>query len=308
MSILDLAADAQDVKGSSTGEGFTKTLPREGIAMLRMSGYVELGVQEQEWKGKKKLAKPVIVTFELVHPDHKIKNKEGEFVGYHTVDVRLSKSDFEKSNYMRLFKKLNYNGKVKYAKGTIPSLAKFLGDGFLGKIYHNTVGEGDKARTYVNLYEEPGDYTIGAPNVPITDETGLPTGEVRPIKIPEMNAQPRLFIWEAPGMSDEAYRDMFQSISIVGTKKDGSPKNNWLVDIILGPENVALPGSRTEALFVKDKELEGLVGEATESNSLAKAVEKVKASVAEREPFAPHVDTFVDEFDSEEDPLTALGL
>ena len=252
MSILDLANEAKDVANTS-GAGNDFQPPRAGVALLRLCSYIELGVFEGDWKGKKKLNKKVLVEFECVHPDHKIMDKDGGFRGYHKIYIRLNKSGHAKSRYMALFNKLNYDGQVTFTKDTIPALSRFLGHAFLGTIYHNEVGD----KTYANLDKE-GDFSIQAPRSPINDPTtGLPTGEYQDLDVPEMNATPRLFLWEAPGMPVSGYHKMWESIYIEGEKDDGSSKN-WIQNTILSEENVALHGSKAEELFVENGELSNL--------------------------------------------------
>ena len=264
MSILDLASEAEDVVDTNAGGGDFKP-PRPGVALLRLCSYIELGMYEGEWKGKKKQNKKCIVEFELVHDDHKIINKEGVFIGYHKIYVRLNKSGHVKSKYMALFNRLNYDGKVKYTKDTIPALSKFLGQPFLGTVVHNAY----KEKIYANL-DKDGDFLISAPRTPVNDAaTGLPTGEYKDLVIPEMNVKPRLFLWESPGMSNSGYHTMWESIYIDGDKDDGTSKN-WIQNTIKSEENIALPGSIAEQLFVEDGELSNLGSKIlTEDPSLA---------------------------------------
>lgn len=247
MSIYDIATEAEDVKDSGGGGDFKP--PRAGVALLRLCSYIELGVHEGEWKGKKKQNKKILIEFECVHPDHKIVGNDGSFKGYHKVFVRLNKSGHVKSKYMALFNKLNHDGKIHVDKDRIPNMGKFLGDAFLGTIFHNEY----KGKIYANL-DQDGVYSIQAPKSPVMD-MGVPTGEYQDIVVPEMNAQPRLFLWEAPGMSNSAYHEMWESISIEGEKDDGTSKN-WIQNIILSEENIALPGSKAEEMFVEKGQLD----------------------------------------------------
>ena len=247
MSILDIAADAEDVKDSGGGGDFKP--PREGVALLRLVSYIELGVYEGEWKGKKKQNKKVLIEFELVHPDHKIIGNDGSFKGYHKLLVRVNKSGHAKSKYMALFNKLNYDGKIHVDKDRIPNMGKFLGDAFLGTVYHNEY----KEKIYANL-DRDGVYSVQAPKSPLMD-MGVPTGEYQDIIVPEMNMQPRLFLWEAPGMSNSAYHEMWESIHIDGEKDDGTSKN-WIQNLIMSDENIALPGSKAEEMFIEKGQLD----------------------------------------------------
>jgi hypothetical protein len=244
MNIYDIANQANDVKDNNTGPMKFEP-PREGVALMRMCGYIELGLFETEWKGKKKNQHKCIVEFELLHPDHKIM-KDGVFKGYHKITVRLTKSGFEKSNYMKLFTKMNYAGSVATEEGKIPTLSRFLGMPFMGTVFHNPW----KEKVFANINKD-GEYFIGAAQTPVMDETtGLPTQQYRPVVVPEMNALPRLFLWEAPEMSKSDYHAMWETLYIEGERDDGTSKN-WIQEIILSPENLELPGSMAEQCFVE---------------------------------------------------------
>lgn len=250
MSIFDIAENAEDVSGSTGGGGMTFEPPREGMALMRMCSYIELGVYDTEWKGTHKEKEKVLVEFELLHADHQITGKDGRFIGNHKVTVRLNKSGFEKSNYMKVFNKLNYDGSVHVQDNKVPSLSKFLGKAFLGQIYHNVW----KEKTYANL-DKDGEYSFSAPQMALADEaTGMPTGKYRPITVPEMNVKPKLFLWESPGMSKANYHEMWDTLYIEGERDDGTSKN-WIQELILSPENLALPGSVAEELFVEGDKL-----------------------------------------------------
>lgn len=247
MSLLDLAHEAEDAKDEKASGNRVRTLPREGVALLRMCSYIETGVFKGEWKGAERINAKVLVEFELVHPDHKIMSEDGQQLGYHRIWVRLNKSGHEKGNYMKFFKKLNYDNKVKVKKKRIPNMSKFLGDGFLGQVYHNVSGD----KTYANL-DSDGVYSIRAPRTQVQDAaTNMPTDEWKDIVVPEMSVKPKLFLWESPNMSDSNYMSMFESIYIEG-EYEGKSKN-WIQDTILSPENIALPGSTAERLFVEHR-------------------------------------------------------
>ena len=262
MDLLDLASDAKDVVDTNAG-GMVFEPPREGIALLRLCSVIELGVHAGEWKGKAKQLKKVLVEFELVHPDHKILGKDGTFKRYHKITVRLNKSGHVKSKYMALFNKLNYDGVVQFNKDTIPAMSKFLGQAFLGQVYHNPY----KEKVYANL-DKDGDFSISAPRTALTS-MGLPTGEYEDIPVPEMNAKIRLFLWEAPDMPSSGYHKMWESIYIDGEKDDGTSKN-WIQNLILSDENIALSGSKAEELFIEGGALSNLDPNATLDPALTK--------------------------------------
>ena len=259
MSLLDIAQSHTDSSAGVTGTGGSFETPREGIALLRMCSYIEFGLFETEWQGKKKTQRKVMVEFELLHDDHKIKGTDGSFKGYHRISIRLSKSNFEKSNYMKVFNKLNYKGTVHVAKGSTPNLSVFLGEPYLGQVVHNVNGD----KTYANLSKD-GEYFINPPRMDVFDpNTGMPTGKTKEIDIPMLNTDIRLFLWEEPSVSNAEYHEMWDSIYIEGEKEDGTSRN-WIQNQILSPENLELPGSRAEGLFIEKGALGGITVENTE--------------------------------------------
>lgn len=251
MSLLDIAENAEDAKASGGGIDFKP--PREGIALLRMCSYIETGVFEGEWKGKKKINHKVLVEFELVHPDHRIVREDGTFASYHRIWVRLNRSGNAKSKYMQLFNKMNYAGEIPVSKKTIPGMYKFLGKPFMGSVTHHEY----KDKIYANL-DRDGEFTIAAARNPVL-EMGMPTGRYEDIPVPEMSVKPRLFLWESKNMADSNYHAMWESIYIEGEKEDGSNKN-WIQETILSEENIALHGSQAERLFVEHGALDNLKG------------------------------------------------
>ena len=247
-----LSEEDTQVNGAVAG-GFTFIPPEEGIALLRLREVIELGTKMGEYAGKPKETKPVRLVFELVHPRHAITKDDGTFIRNHELTVSLNKSNSDRSKYMKLFNKMNFDGSVAAPTGKVPSFASFLNKGFLGNIHHNLSKDGSK--TYVNL-DKDGEYTIGAPKVAEVDPTmGTPTGEYKDVPVPEMTGEQRCFLWET-GVSDDVYRAMWDSISIIGEKNDGTPFKNWIQEAVLSEENIALPGSRAESLFGKAAGLE----------------------------------------------------
>jgi hypothetical protein len=309
----------------STGGGFTLIPAVAGVALLRLRDVLELGTVMGEYAGKPKEKRPVIINFELVHPRHAINKKAdndpddgpftGDFIRYHEISVRLNKSNSDKSMYMKLFNKLNFDGAVATPKGKIPSFVGFAGKAYLGEVHHNTSDDGKT--TYVNL-DKGGEYTIGAPRVAAIDATlGTPTGEYNEIPVPEMNGDQRVFLWET-GVSDEVYQQMWDSISIVGEKNDGTQFSNWIQESILRTEddgkkkaNIALEGSRAQRLFGTSAavaELDDLISAGDNVTvvdpTLAATVAEEASSTAPAQPSETVAETPA----PVADPLAALGL
>ena len=246
---VDFAAinEESTLVNGNTGSGgsFKVEPPVAGVALLRLREVIEFGENYSE--KYEKTQSPVRLVFELVHPRHAITKEDGTFIRNHEVTVNLpSKSFNEKAKYFKLFNKLNYDGAVATPKGKVPAFNQFLNKPFLGEI---TLNE-NNGKVYANLDKE-GEFKIGAPKTPIIDETtGAPTGDFRDITVPEMAGTIRCFLWET-GVTDAEYTAMWNSIEISGEKNDGTPFKNWIQESILSEDNIALPGSRAEALFGK---------------------------------------------------------
>ena len=240
----DIREEDTLVDGATGNGNFVDLPPAEGIALLRLKDVIEFGAVAATYDGKPKTNpnRPVMLTFELVLPRHAINKKAegdadegpftGDFVRNHEVTIRLPNKSFnERSTYYKLFNKMNFDGAVATPAGKVPSFASFLGKGFLGDLEHNIANKGTKEeKLYVNLDKDK-EYTLRAPMRALVDESGIPTGELAPINVPEANAEQRLFLWES-NVTDEQYTRMWNSIEIVG-ETDGNPWKYWIQDQII---------------------------------------------------------------------------
>tara|TARA_R110000851_G_scaffold56999_1_gene133073 strand:- start:259 stop:1224 length:966 start_codon:yes stop_codon:yes gene_type:complete len=286
-----VSEEETQVEGGSGG-GFTDTPAEPGVALFRLREVLEFGKVMGEYNGKPKESQPVSLVFELVHPRHAINKDDGSFVRNHEVTVRLNKSFNEKAKYFKLFNKLNHDGSALVQDGKTPSFLSFIGKAFYGAIHHNLSKDGKK--TYVNL-DKDGEYTIGAPQIPeIDQQLQTPTGNYTQIPVPEMSGSQRVFLWET-GVNDAMYRKMWESIAIVGEKKDGTPFKNWIQEQISDSAvNINWEGSRAQGLFAADHAaleqaivtpagadplLAGLTAPAADSNVPVTAAAAVPAAV-----------------------------
>ena len=221
INLLNIAAESDGIEKAKASGSKAFPVPREGNALFRMCSYIELGKEETEWKGEKKVVSKVLIEFELSHPDHIVEGEKKDGSKYRIVpkvQVRLNKSSSDLSTYMKLFKVLNWKGE--YA-GSKPTLAKFLGQPFFGQVHHNKAKTGDKV--YVNITKD-GSYTIGAPRIAVMDDMGMPTSEYKDIPIPELENAPRLFIIGDANSTPEKVQAMFDSLYIDG--------KNWIQETI----------------------------------------------------------------------------
>jgi len=209
----------------------TREIPREGVALLRLVDYIETGRHE----AKNPMHKPslkVLLTFELSHPDHMI-----EFDGKKVpakMTVRVNKTYSDKGKYMPLFKALN-----RALGGGFQHIAQMIGKPMLGHVYHNE-WEGKK---FANL-DIDGSWSFAEPLMkdPIA-------GTSTPIPVPELSGAPKVFLWEADGLTDAQVSEMWDSIYIDGTRtndKNVEVSKNWVQETIM--ENIEWEGSTTQAL------------------------------------------------------------
>jgi len=209
----------------------SREIPRAGVALLRLVDYIETGRHEAKNPTHKPSLK-VMLTFELSHPDHMI-----EFDGKKVpakMTVRVNKTYSDKGKYMPLFKALN-----RALGGGFHHIAQMIGQPMLGTVYHNE-WEGKK---FANL-DIDGSWSFAEPTMkdPIA-------GTATPIPVPELQGAPKVFLWEADGMTDAQITEMWESIYIDGTRtndKNIEVSKNWIQETVM--ENIEWEGSTTQAL------------------------------------------------------------
>lgn len=221
--ISQAAAKTENI-AEVTGGGFTRTLPRAGVALLRLREYLELGEHDAK-NPKYKPATKVLLIFELSHPDHMIEiNGEKKPQSFF---LRLNKTMSDKGKYKPAFDAMNAaHG------GTAQTFADLVGKAFIGQITHSECGQ------YANL---KGDGKDLLPPVQVDALTNTST----PVPVPELVGEPRVFFFENSAIPAEFIQEMWDSIYIEGTKDDGSSKN-WIQDTIKSSNN--WEGSLTQSI------------------------------------------------------------
>ena len=245
------AAIAEDL---NENQSFTRELPKEGIATLRLLGYVELGRQEATNSTFKPSLK-CILTFELNHPKHLV-----EYDGKKTPQqfkVYLHKTGKNTTKYKKVFLQMN-----KACGGKFSQFIEMIGQPFLAEIFHNKSEDGKT--TYANL-DEHGSFSFNAPLTidPITEEK-------TPIQIAELHGKPFGFLWNNAELDKEEsgsmIKAMWESIYIDGTyEKDGKEiSKNWMQESIMN--NLEFEGSVTQALVQEHIDLGDGTEETTEAS------------------------------------------
>lgn len=224
-ALIAAAAAADDFTKESKGGGFEKELPTAGMGVCRLREYIELGQQETATKNypAKKPARKARFVFELTTPKHvKEITKEDKSVIRipHTVAVTCVVSKSEKSNFIKLFRKLNWAGTAQHP-------AQLLGAPYLVEIVHSPGNDQpitkENPAKYANVQKD-GEYTFApARKVDPIENT------VEEIKVPEMLNSQRLFLYDMP--TQECWDALF--IDGTYTKDDKEVSKNWMQETIM---------------------------------------------------------------------------
>ena len=223
--IAQAAKESLDMNEKSTGGGGA-TPPVAGTCLATLIGVVELGRRLK--KGHKgapdKKVRKARLTFELAggtNPHTQNEDKTASFAKRVNVNVWLpepGRQPHAKSAVYKLMSKLNY------AKDdAIRILAQCIGKHYKVVVsveeFTNDAGEVIK---YGSLGGAEEGYRISPPQNDITDDDGMPTGQVRLIAAPEVIGETRVFLW------DYANKAMWDALFIEGEYEateaaDGKP-------------------------------------------------------------------------------------
>lgn len=251
MSALDLtklgalAAAAEDL---TVNKVYERELPKAGVAFFVLRDYIELGRHASSNPQHKPSHKAVLV-FELNHPKHMIE-LEGGKKEPQTFMIRVGKGSTAKSGYRKLFMAMNaaYDNQFNH-------FIQMIGKPFLGEIFHNEAGEGDKKQTFANA-DLNGAWSFKAPfQVDAITEAKVA------LAIDPMKGNPKVFLWEPQGIEDDQIKAMWDSIFIEGTRdvEDKATKEikqvskNWIQEEV--KKNLEWDGSTTQALVEEFVEL-----------------------------------------------------
>lgn len=242
--LLEGVDEDQWVESLESTIGGDYTPPPEGIALARITGYIDLG-KHKNAKGKVK--DQAVLRLALFDPDpekpkgytREVELDDGQKVKMGSnLTVNLpARSANAKSTMNKLFQKIAKALDIE-AKDGIIAPSKFLGKDIAVRIYHNTVkGDNGKAdRVYVNIRDDNQDMEIRAPY--FLDREGDPD-KSQPMVVPkDAHTEFQLFLWESPTPPQWA------SIFIDGEREvkgeDGTEKKvskNWIQERILSAEN-----------------------------------------------------------------------
>lgn len=197
LSAIQEAAEQTNMNEAQTGGG-DYTPPAEGLVRLRLVGYIELGKHDKEYQGKTSQKDYVQLLFEASGPKHPPR-EDGTPIMF---SERMVKSQSDKAAFFKLFRRMNPSGSAKH-------MAELLGKPFIATVIHNVTGEGDQKRTYANLKDSDGVWTIREPFIDNIDpETGESTRTQ--LNVAEPTVPIRCFLW------DYATEDMWKSLFVDG--------------------------------------------------------------------------------------------
>lgn len=239
------AAQAEDQTKMKEGGSFERPVPAKGTCIVRLQQYLEVGKHEPKNPAHKDSEKAKF-RFELHTPQHliEIDTEEGKKKIPSIIDIELPKGG-KTSRYGRLFAALNYNGKYNHFAQMVGAAS------WKAEVTHNIQNPGtDNEKTYANL-DKNGSWTFGAPVVedPIA-------GTSQAIPVPELDGDPKVFLWENKGIADVDYLALWKSIFIEGeweAKGDKPAKSkNWIQDLIIS--GLTFQGSRLQKLLQENPE------------------------------------------------------
>lgn len=182
--------------------------PAAGFCLLRLVSYVEVGKHAGSFQGAPTLKPYVQLVFEVSGPKHPAgKDANGKDVPIR-ITIEEPYSLNEKAKFFKLVQRLLYAGTKKH-------VVQCIGDAYKGVILHRTYkGRDGKDRVAVELWDKANaQWTINAPRTEVIDDNGMPTGELRVLKVPPMISEGKAFLWDA---NEKHLKAMWDSLYIAG--------------------------------------------------------------------------------------------
>lgn len=271
MSAVDftkLGKQAAKTDDLTKNKDFTNEPPKEGLAFLRLIGYIELGRHESP-NPKYKPALKTQLVFELSHKRHLIE-MDGKKVPQKFI-LRLNKGATAKSGYKKVFNQMN-----KALGGGHTTFFEMMGKPLLGEIFHNITEKDGVSTTWANL-DNDGAFSFKAP----VQEDAI-SGDVVQVPIPEVHNEMIGFLWENESLDDETYKTLWDSLYIEGTREVDDPNNkgqkmekskNWIQETIM--KNLEWEGSTCQALTQEHVNLEDTLADSINLEDAAESAEPI---------------------------------
>jgi hypothetical protein len=168
--------------------------PDPGIAPARLVAYLEMGLHEEEFEGKKRDREKVDLVFELSGPNHEPRHQDRMIVPIR-ISVQETLTLEPASSFINLFRTMNYAGKATH-------MVELLGEAFMVEVFHRKSKDGKKV--YANL-KGPNGYNIKGTTVqdPLSGKSVV-------IEVAPAITELRAFVWKL------ANKAMWDSIHIAG--------------------------------------------------------------------------------------------
>jgi hypothetical protein len=310
MNALLAQAKTTTVDHTKVTEGITFETPPAGPTMARLVGYVEVGKQPQEFDGKpKNPALECYVFFELNSKKHmRTFEVDGvEKTSFNRIQQSLPVYTNSKAGFHKLFESM------RAGRDGITHMAHMLGEPFKIDVVHNTVGEGDKKKTYANMKDANG-WKIGPPMVTKYNDEGEPVETVM-LPVPEPTQSLMLLLWDTPSKEqwDSIFIDGVRKTKVNGVETEVS--KNWLQELCM--KAVDFKGSAVEGLLTGGDALadelaggmfDDLVPDPAPETSAQKPADKPAPEVKQETKAADKPAPTPNESKSADDVLAGLGL
>ncbi|QOE32088.1 hypothetical protein CPT_Palo_029 [Rhizobium phage Palo] len=230
--LINQAKQTENQSEAVAGGNYEYKVPDAGRTVARFIEYIELGDHVTMYQGKPKPAAPQVrVTFELLGKSHisEIDVEGGKKKVANRISVNMPKKQSDKAKFFKLFKAMAAG------RTEITHMAEMLTEAFILDVVHAHEGEGDKKKTYANIYTEDQVWKVFAPRR-IDDLAG--TSEDISHMVPQPIGAPRIFLWGNPTKPtwDSLFIDGYnETKNADGTTTKVS--KNWLQEKIMSATN-----------------------------------------------------------------------
>lgn len=228
--------DLQDLTISTGGGDFKRELLPAKNHAIRLVGYVEIGVHEKKKFQSEEVddVDTVRLVFEVLSKDGIRLDDNGKPAGARRLYLECKKSTHEKSTLRKLFELMRegdtsithfaqmigtkaWKLKVEWEQNKQKLLSKKARD------EAQAAAEKDPDNKELRIWEVW--KTSGVPNIspavnPVMDEDGEDTGEVTPMKVPEVIGKYEFFLWDNP--QQDHWASLFIEGDYENKDKDGN--------------------------------------------------------------------------------------
>ena len=193
------AAAQTDQRVATAGGGGDYVPPAEGLSVVTLVGYIEIGVQQHDIPNKPSYdSNDVTLVFELNGGKNKAEEVDGKLIAKR-ISVTEKLSSNEKANYFKIFNQLNTDGTATHG-------AQLLGRHYLVNVVHEKSKAG---KVFATLKGKVG-YNFQPPVVVKGDPLDPENQTSVPVPKPVQVSPNKCFLW------DYASKEMWDAIFIDG--------------------------------------------------------------------------------------------